>query len=69
MLSLQDALGSIIQVDLILVVSPELFSPAFPMDTVHRINDGLNAVDVLGKGDHVVQLLDLGSTGLGLGHL
>ena len=34
MLFLQDALGGIIQVDLILMVSPELFSPAFPMDTI-----------------------------------
>ena len=68
MLFLQDALGGIIQVDLILMVSPELFSSTFPMDTVHLINDGLDAADMFSKSNHVIQLLDLGSTGLGLGH-
>ena len=68
MLFLQDALGGIIQVDLILMVSPELFSSTFPMDTVHLINDGLDAADMFSKSNHVIKLLDPGSTGLGLGH-
>ena len=68
MLFLQDALGGIIQVDFLLMGSPELFPAAFPMDGVHLVDDGLDAADVFAKGDHIVQLLDPGSIGLGLGH-
>ena len=45
-----------VQVDLILMVSPELFSPAFPMDTVHLINDGLDAADMFGSQCVVVAI-------------
>ena len=67
-LLLQDALGSIVQIDFLLMGGPELFPVAFPMNGVHLVDDGLNATDVFGKGDHAVKLLDPGCIDLGLGH-
>ena len=60
-LVLQHPFGVIVQVDFILVCRLVFFPPALPMDRVHFVDDGLDALDVLGQSDHIVQLLHAGA--------
>ena len=39
MLLLQDALGCVVQIDFLLMGSPELFPASLPMNSVHLVND------------------------------
>ncbi len=43
----------VMQVDFILMRRLVFFPPALPMDRVHFINDGLDALDVLGQCDPI----------------
>ncbi len=48
--------------------SQEFLPASLPMNSVHLINAGLDTVDEIGKGDHVIKLPDPSGAGLGLGH-